>query len=210
MAQPGPEANDSLRLRESFSVVQVHGTRPGVGAQRRSIMSSCRESSEAMAWCVASKRARSPNDVDADQTEPPFALTPVPHIFGLWRVCFPPCLVRPGRPLDFGLWSIRFPPVLVRDQITGKIKRSVNLVPKMKNWGWMWSGFLDENTPQGHGSMHGSLEFAPGTESAGPPRTGAAQISYHTHGLRLERPRGCSSRCMRARREAGAKRELVL
>ena len=79
MAQPGPEANDSLRLRESFSVVQVHGTRPGVGAQRGRADLSCRESSEAMAWCVASKRARSPNDVDADQTEPPFAVTPVPH-----------------------------------------------------------------------------------------------------------------------------------
>ena len=79
MAQPGPEANDSLRLRESFSV--VHGTRPGVGAQRGRADLSCRdsESSEATAWCVASKRSRSPNDVDADQTEPPFAVTPVPH-----------------------------------------------------------------------------------------------------------------------------------
>ena len=40
--------------------------------------------------------------------------------FGLWRVCFPPCLVRPGRrlpvqglsegslgyPVSFGLWSV--------------------------------------------------------------------------------------------------------
>ena len=51
--------------------------------------------------------------------------------FGLWRVCFPPYLVRPGRRLPvqglsegslgylwcgsfFGLWRIRFPPVLVR------------------------------------------------------------------------------------------------
>ena len=43
-------------------------------------------------------------------------------VFGLWRVCFPPCLVRPGRRLPvqrtkrrvFGLWRVRFPPCLVR------------------------------------------------------------------------------------------------
>ena len=55
------------------------------------------------------------------------------YTFGLWRVCFPPCLVRPGRRLPvqglslsegslgyleeavvFGLWRVCFPPCLVR------------------------------------------------------------------------------------------------
>ena len=33
-------------------------------------------------------------------------------VFGLWRVCFPPILIRTDR--RFGLWRVRFPPCLVR------------------------------------------------------------------------------------------------
>ena len=34
--------------------------------------------------------------------------------FGLWRVRFPPCLVRPGRRLPVQGLSVYFPPVLIR------------------------------------------------------------------------------------------------
>jgi len=81
---------------DSFHTEKYGSTQGPRGAARRwrpSLQDSCAELTNPATWAL---RAWRPVQARSGQARGGTGCAP---LFGLWRVCFPPCLVRPGRRL---------------------------------------------------------------------------------------------------------------